>query len=466
MAQTVALNLSGHELVAMQFAAEFEERAVLIRKSCTGRAVSQSYFATTKAGPGFLGDLIECLRDQGFVNFGAFVKPVLSENRTLPIADFARGIADLSRSQLEKLIQFHARMEKEQGSDQGVFPPEYRRIAGYFDRATVATDSSAEAGRLVMMLSTIGRYVLELKDTFARFVPKTVDFYEQVLDASINNPLTNTAVDLLDEVHRAIDILRQNINFANFPLLELTRLHGRLRTQKNRILQFIIIQGGRLKQFSANAINAASRNIKAWRDWEAISKEDKDKPVGEAFGKSLSSFKGGLQGDFAAYETMADRIILCLKDKLTVSPYFYYMVKDIADLIEHIFSQSMDMDPRLRVQMTKTLYRMRNLLELQERVLMLEHKEVEPFPAILQKRLDYLNQEIAHVLTRGKPKEVKYMSIAFSASYKNIGRSVARVMLEGKQTDDIEKYCLLFRKRFSSIIKSSALILSGKAQHH
>lgn len=461
MNQTMVLSSSAVELVAMQFAREFQDKFRLIRQCCDGVPVSKNFFAPSEGKSGFLSDLIACLDDQGFTVFSRKVKAELNDNRTLPVMEFAKAIADLSRHQLDKLALFHTKMESNQGKDEANFPLEYKKIASYFDRANGPNENSAEAGRLVMLLSTISRHVIEMKELFERYMPKTVAVYDTVLCTATSNPLSKRIVDSLDDAHRAVDYLLKNVTLPDFPLFELNKTVSALKTQKNRFIRFVIVNCQKLKSFSTSVLIAAKRNIKAWCDWERISLSGEKSAEAEAFEQQLLKFKKEISSDFDAYDSLSQNVQSCLRERQPVSSYFLYMLRDLLVLVEEIVKSGVKMVDELRIKMQKLTCRIKNTTDLHESILVAEKKILEQFPESLQNRLDHLNHELVHVLARGNPKEIKYISLAFQTSYKNIGVSVPKALAESGITKDVEKFCDIYKKRFASIVQSSCKIFNN-----
>ncbi len=458
------------ELVAMEFVKEFKEKVSGIRKSATGNSVNVAYFAPSDGKAGFLADLIECLRDQGFLNLASSVQPVLNPDRTLPILAFAQGMARLSEDQLKRLSRFHDNMEAQREAKDGYFPTEYRHIAGYFAHASTATSDSAEAGRLIMLLSSISREVLELKDTIQRHTPQTVGTYAKILAEVVSSGVTEKIMEKADQARRALDILIEGIRFPNFPLAELNNLISTLRTQKDKFVRAIIVQAGRVAKFAQNKIQEARRNLGAWRDYELMCVEALAEPSSApaqniGFNQHYEWFKKDLHRQMDTYEGISDRVDFCVKERAPVSPFFHYVLNDLAVLIESVFETKVAIEDQFRIRLNKMLHRCRNTLKQLERLMTIENKELEQSPPFIQRRLDYLNQEICQVLARGNPKEIKYMGLAFNASYKNIGKSIAAELLKEGQSRDIEKHCNLFRVRFSHILRTATSIMHARVDN-
>lgn len=448
------------EMLAQQFVDEFSLLADSIKKCNSKRPVNATYFAPEGSG-GFLRDLIECLRQQGFPNLAGYVQPELNKDRSLPLEKFSQGIALLSSDQLKKLQRFHSRMEEHTSKDTGLFPPEYDKITGYFGASTISTQDSAEAGRFIMLLSSIGEYVLEMKNIFKKYEPITVGHYEKVLGETRSASLSSRIMEKVDQARRAIDILLKNISFPDFPLVELQKFIHQIRVQKTKLLQVIIVQARRLKGIAQDKIGESFRNLQAWLEWEKIKTEPESVPAafGEAFEKCYFDFKQNLTHDIQTYDVIGERVERCLVKKEFVSLFFFNLMSDMADLFQNILTFKIPIEPGLRVQLQKSHYRLKNSMKLLERMLSIENKTLKLFPESLQQRLGYLNQEVCHVLARGNAHEIKYMSVAFDASYKRLSKTVTAELTKSGRSGEADKYCEIYRKRFTEIIKTAARIV-------
>ncbi len=448
----------------MEFAEHFRRHVSDIQNCVSREKVRSKFFTGTDESAGFLKNLIDCLKGQGYLNLVNEVRPVLSENGSLPVMNFGKGIAQLSQEQLRKLSFFHVQMEQWQSDarsgETGVFPPEYKQISHYFDSSEASTENTAQAGRLIMLISAMARSVHAMKEDFEKYTPITLGRYEKLMNDVISSPLTVKLMEKVDQARRAMDYLLHHIDFKGFPLIELEKFRKELVAQKNRFIQMIIIQANKIKASGAHFVTQASRNLKAWIDWESLQRESEAAPVpGQAFDRCLEQMKEDIIGHVSGCEGMSDQLERCLRKKESVSPTARYMLEDVLNLVDTIFSMNITMSAPMRVHMQKTAYRLRNTMKLHDRFMMLENKTLEKYPPILEMKLKYLSREICETLSRGNPKEVKYMSIAFNTSHKNIDNSVAKILLSTGRANDVQQCAQIYRKRFAEIVRTAAHLL-------
>lgn len=447
------------EAYAIEFGEKFQEQLDDLKKSCQSNSVSASFFCKNGDSRGFLADLIDCFKENGISGMSSYVKPELTQSRTLPIENFLHGIASLSKDKLQTLKNFYQKMEGSKNGESGYFPPEYRKISSYFSSQNKANNDSAEAGRLVLTLSSLGGAMLDMKRLFETYVPLTIGKIQNVYQAALKE-INQTLISQTDDVRTVIDLLLNKFKDISLPLAELQRSIAKLNKQKREFLQFLIFHSKKIGEKTGDKLNQAKRHITTWRDWEVIMKSDKnaEKSIeNQLFSKALSEFKQDLNQKMQLLLSWVKKIQSSIHNKENICSYFYQVICEIEESITKSFDNKIFIEPGLRIGLKKILYLIKNIKNQFSSLLYKEEKELQQFPEKVQQRLSYFSREVPEVLLRSNPAEVKYMTLAINASYRNVENNLRALM--GKDDDQTEKLSKTIRSKYTEIVKNATILV-------
>lgn len=450
------------QLIAEEFITKFKEQENYLKSCQKTDSVRSSYFIEKKGESGFLDDLLDCLEEQGFSTIKSFVKPELNEKHRLPIGDFTKGISTLGENLLLKLKDFHKKMESYQEAGEGSFPPEYAKISSYFETAEKASNESAEAGRLILILSTISESMYSIKKTFQEYTPKTVVYFQDVFEKIKRGQVNGQDVLNLDRIKKTIDYMLKNLKSELLDLNELHKMVDRLKRQKREVIKILISFADQFKLVCNDKISRAMRNLSAWFDWECMVKEDEEAArviEVEEFARSLSAFKKDLPEHVECMFSLSDNIQDSLQRKEKVGRFFYEKLVEMEVLTQTILESNIFIVPNLKVSLKRMHYQVKNTREIFSRYLEIEHKELEDLPQMIRKKINYISHEIPEVLCRGNPAEVKYMTLAVTASYKNIEDNLREALTVLGLEKELNPICKLIRHRYTEIVKSATQLV-------
>ncbi|MBF0198397.1 MAG: hypothetical protein HQL32_11830 [Planctomycetes bacterium] len=442
------------EFVCQEFAENIDEQVAELHSNCKGAPVSPSYFNGKGGKNGFLGDLLECLNDQGLGAISRGMNPKLQDDSTLPIKDFLIGMSTLSITQLKNLSQFYMKMGGDKMNEDR-FPPECQKIAGYFSSHSKATNDSAEAGRLILILSDFARAVVKIKKTIEDYLPKTTGYIDFVCARMQQDNVKSTALTITDQVRKAVDFLVGHFKDYSFPLSEIKKILVRLKRQKRELLKVIIEKSGDFMSNSNQQIVSAGRMIWTWMDWEVLCQSDStanDAIKDDVFAKKLSQFKMNLTLNLTVLNMLTNELIANVFAKQRISPYFFSIVSEAEERVSQALSSKIYIDPNIRMTLKKLIINIKNLKGPLMKGLERDQKEFASLPDIIRKRIQYFSIEIPKVLCRGDAKEVKYMTIAVNHSYKNIEASLRRSISDQVEQTKIESLCNLIKKRYTEVV--------------
>lgn len=459
--------LSAIEEVAHEFIALFQMREQAIAKCTSSGAVSPNFFCQKDEKPGFLSDLLGCCHSMGIESLSDYVKPELTPNRQLPIRDFAMGISTLGNNDLLKLKELYGNMESCQGKGEASFPPEFGMISKYFATAEKANNDSAEAGRLILMLSSISDEMIKLKADFKEYTPKTVDKFQETYLIAKENSLSGKSLLDSDRSRKAIEYMLANLHTKVLSMVELKKMVSRLKRQKREFLKLIISFNQTVREQTGDQISNAIRNLNTWLDWEILVADDKQAEMAiasEDFAKQLSGFKRDLQQYVNIIEDLSNRIKYCVQRKEVIGGYFYDVLQDVDVFIKRVMEARIYIDPSLKVDLRRLSYLVTQTERIYKVQLDREADEMSKFPEVIRKRVEYFSQEIPEVLCRGNAKEVKYMTLSVNASYINIEKSLRFVFSKMGRDDLVDQVCRVIRKRYTEIVKNATTLVRVESQ--
>ena len=446
------------DAIACEFKDRFDERISTLKKLCKSNKASSSFFVSKDGNNGFLADLIECYKQQGLSQFISKVKPELTIERELPLKDFFDVIIELPKDKLRILKDFHRNITKEKAGDG--FPPEYHQIAKYFNSQNRSSNDSAEAGRLVLTLSSIGDAVIELKEVFEEYTPKTIGVIQGVLKKATTK-MTNSLLLQSDQVRQTINKMLNGFKKEQLQLIELKRCVSILKVQKREFARLAIIASSILGKDNGDKIFQAQRNIETWIEWEELVKEDAN-AAGQiqnpTFAKCLSSFKNELNDYVDNLQNWSKRVQQSINAKDAISPLFIDLLSNVDTLITKAFFNKTHVEPSMRINLKKLQASIQGMKASFRPNLNKTEQAMKSLPRPIAERLEYLNTEIPRVLLRSNPNEVKMMTIVINASYKNVENSLKELRL-GKPSDEIKRMTEDIHNRYTSIVKNATKLI-------
>jgi hypothetical protein len=444
------------DAVAIEFKEKFDENLDTIKKLCKSNKASSSFFTGEN---GFLADLISCFRQQGIPQFQANVKPELTQNRELPLTEFLNVIIELPKDKLKVLKSFHSNISDESHQKQG-FPPEYSKIADYFSSQNRSSNESAEAGRLILTLSSIGDMVLELKGLFEEYTPRTIGHIQKVLKKATAK-MTNSMLTQTDDIRRTIRKMIKNFSGQDLQLIELKRCVSMLKVQKREFAKLVIVASTMLDKSHGDKIFQSQRNIRTWIEWEELVNEDPQAASqieNQGFAKCLSSFKNELNDYVSNLQNWSVRVQHSIQAKEAISPLFINVLSNVDQLVQSAFTSKMHIEPSMRLTLKKLQSCIQGMRASFKTNISRAENELKKFPEPVAKRLSYLNSEIPKVLMRSNPNEVKMMTVVINASYKNVEQSIKSMKL-GKPSTEIKQMANDVHHYYTTIVKNATKLI-------
>lgn len=448
------------DAMALEFHEKIQEKVTELKKLYRSNKVSASFFCNKDGQEGFLTSLFNCFSDNGIIQFENNHKPELTQERTLPIESYAKTILDLPKDCLRTLKNFHQKISINE--DQKGFPPEYRKIADYFVQDKASNDS-AEAGRLILTLSTLGGLALEMKEVFSFYTPKTLGFIQSKLNEA-NKNMSKTMLAKTDHIRNTINTMLSNFKTHEIQLAELTQCIEILKSQKREFVKLALLTSMSLGKKSADKVIQAQRNIQTWFDWESLVKEDEKAASqihNQNFAQSLNNFKLELNQYLEMLHYWIKRIQAAVQSKETISPFYLGILNNLDELINNAFLMKVHIEPEMRKSLKNLQIAIGNLQKTFKHNLIKLERDFKKFPESIQKRLNYLNLEIPKILLRANPKEVKLMTLTINASYKNVRTNLAKELKQAspealdKMTDEIHTYYSKIVQNATKLIKVS-----------
>lgn len=448
---------------AKELVEKYETTIIQIKKLCKTKPVNPKFFNSNNGGLGFLDAFLQSLGEMGFRSIREIVNPNL-ESLRLPLHQFARAIADLDQEDLVRLKKIHFHIENHR-SEHSKFPSEFKNIAKFFENTKLSTNDTLEAGRLILLVSTIADVIFEFKNQLNDFEDVLIDFRDLHIRVHTDTIDFKGLVEL-DVSRHTIDFLLDNLRDDIIEFSDFEDFKNELKAIKRDFLEVIIRYGKQFEKKFGGKVNSANRQIGAWLEWEKMMQFDEKfmskHKRNEVFQVILSEFKCDMGSHVQTLEALTTRILNNTRNNKRISSFFIEIIDDIDQLVHGIIKYRLPVDMKMRRrlrELSATISKTRSALK---KSLNEENETMELFPEIIKKRLHYFNQEIPTVLSRRNKKEIRFMLFVLNASFRNI-ENLIKTSLKGAPTVKTRKICSLLRQRYLEIIYNSLDLLKDSS---